>query len=91
MQIQLPGFCPRFEERRMRPMKNVELSMSDAQKTMFKDYPDVVNVKQLREMLGGIGQRAAYRLVTSRTIPSVKSGKGYKIPKVFVIKYLLSI
>lgn len=71
--------------------KNLELSMSDVQKTMFTDYPDVVNVKQLREMLGGIGQRAAYRLVTSRTIPSVKSGKGYKIPKVYVIKYLLSI
>lgn len=71
--------------------KKLELSMSDVQKTMFTDYPDVVNVKQLREMLGGIGQRAAYRLVTSRTIPSVKSGKGYKIPKVFVIKYLLSI
>ena len=71
--------------------KNLELSMSDVQKTMFTDYPDVVNVKQLREMLGGIGQREAYRLVTSRTIPSVKSGKGYKIPKVYVIKYLISI
>ena len=71
--------------------KNLELSMSDVQKTMFTDYPDVVNVKQLREMLGGIGQREAYRLVTSRTIPSVKSGKGYKIPKVYVIKFLLSI
>ncbi len=71
--------------------KKLELSMSDVQKTMFTDYPDVVNVKQLREMLGGIGQRAAYRLVTSRTIPSVKSGKGYKIPKVYVIKYLISI
>lgn len=71
--------------------KNLELSMSDVQKTMFTDYPDVVSVKQLREMLGGIGQREAYRLVTSRTIPSVKSGKGYKIPKVYVIKFLLSI
>lgn len=54
MIIQLQGFCPRFEERRMRPMKNMELSVSDAQKTMFRDYPDVVNVKQLREMLGGL-------------------------------------
>ena len=71
--------------------KNLELSMSDVQKTMFTDYPDVVNVKQLREMLGGIGQREAYRLVTNRIIPSVKSGKGYKIPKVYVIKFLLSI
>ena len=87
----MPGFCPRFEERRMRSMKKIELSMSDAQKTMFKDYPDVVNVKQLREMLGGIGQREAYRLVKSKTIPSVRSGKGYKIPKVYVIKFLLSI
>ena len=71
--------------------KNLELSMSDVQKTMFTDYPDVVNVKQLREMLGGIGQREAYRLVKSKTIRSVRSGKGYKIPKVYVIKFLLSI
>lgn len=27
---------------------------------MFAGYPDVVNVDQLREMLGGIGYKAAY-------------------------------
>ena len=36
-------------------MKNMELSISDAQKTMFRDYPDVVNVKQLTDKeLGGL-------------------------------------
>ena len=30
---------------------------------MFAGYPDVVNVDQLREMLGGIGYKAAYGLL----------------------------
>ena len=33
---------------------------------MFAGYPDVVNVDQLREMLGGIGYKAAYGLLHDR-------------------------
>ncbi len=32
-----------------------------AKKEMFSEYPDVVSIKQLREMLGGIGPKAAYQ------------------------------
>lgn len=54
---------------------------------MFLDYPDVVSVEQLMEMLQ-IGQVLAYKLVKSGTIKSRKIGREYKIPKINVIAYL---
>ena len=54
---------------------------------MFTEYPDLVNVVQLKEMLG-IGITLAYRLVKNKTIPSLKVGREYKIPKRNVISYL---
>ena len=49
--------------------------------SMFENYPDVVEVEDLRKMLGGISRKLAYR--------SVKVGRTYKIPKACVIEYLL--
>lgn len=56
--------------------------------TMFEKYPDVVDVDELREMLGGISKRLAYRLLADQEIKSVRVGRAYKIPKVYVIEYL---
>lgn len=55
---------------------------------MFDKYPDVVDVDALREMLGGISKRLAYRLLADQEIKSVRIGRAYKIPKVYVIEYL---
>ena len=57
--------------------------------TMFKSYPDVVNVPQLCEMLGGISDKTAYRLLKGGKIKSLLVGKKYLIPKPFVIDYLI--
>ena len=57
--------------------------------TMFESYPDVVEVNDLRRMLGGISRRLAYRLLADQEIRSVKVGRAYKIPKVCVIEYLM--
>lgn len=54
---------------------------------MFTAYPDIVNIIQLKEMLG-IGVNLAYRLVRNQTIPSLKVGREYKIPKRNIIYYL---
>lgn len=56
---------------------------------MFESYPDVVEVDDLRKMLGGISRRLAYRLLADQEIRSVKVGRAYKIPKVCVIEYLM--
>lgn len=54
---------------------------------MFTSYPDLVDVVQLKEMLN-IGITLTYRLVREKTIPSLKVGREYKIPKRNVIAYL---
>lgn len=54
---------------------------------LFKDYPDVVNVSQLQEMLN-IKRTKAYELLRSGEIKAIKVGKDYKISKLIIIKYL---
>lgn len=56
---------------------------------MYDGYPDVVEIDDLRKMLGGISQKLAYRLLANQEIKSVRIGRTYKIPKVFVIEYLM--
>ena len=48
--------------------------------SMFEKYPDVVEVDDLRKMLGGISRRLAYRLLAEQEIRCVKVGRAYKIP-----------
>lgn len=57
-------------------------------KSMFKNYPDVVTVKQLQIMLGGISKKLAYTLLKNNLINSIKIGRQYKITKTDVILYL---
>ena len=59
------------------------------QQPMFTEYPDVVEVDDLRKMLGGISKKLAYRLLAEQEIHSVRVGRTYKIPKLCVIEYLL--
>lgn len=56
---------------------------------MFTSYPDLVNIQELKEMLG-IGVTLAYRLVRENIILSQKIGREYKIPKVNIIHYLMN-
>lgn len=57
-------------------------------KSMFKNYPDVVNVKQLQTMLGGISKKLTYTLLKNNLIKYIKIGRQYKIAKADVILYL---
>ena len=56
---------------------------------MFKDYPDVVTVPQVMEMLH-VGKTKTYRLLKTGQIKSKKDESGYYIiPKIAVIDYVL--
>lgn len=61
--------------------------MNDIQ--MFSGYPDVVNIEQLQEMLD-IGRNKAYELVNNGNIKSIRIGKVYKIPKIYIVDYILA-
>lgn len=56
---------------------------------MFINYPDVVNVDQLIEMLGGnISKKTIYKLLQSQEIKNRKIGREYRIPKRYIIESL---
>lgn len=54
---------------------------------MFSNYPDVVSVEDVQAMLH-IGRNAAYGLLQSGAIVTIRVGKKYIIPKASVIDFL---
>ena len=77
------------KETTKRTIKEKNISITEAYEIMFKDYPDVVNIKELSEMLG-ICSKKAYELVRSGAIPVLPCSKCYKIAKLNVIGYMLN-
>ncbi len=57
---------------------------------MFSDYPDVVSVEQVTEMLH-IGQVLAYKLLKDGTIKARKVGRRYIIAKKSIIDFLSEV
>lgn len=52
---------------------------------IFQKYPDVVNVVQMCEMLGGISTKTGYKLLQANKINHFRIGKAYKIPKIMLL------
>lgn len=67
----------------------MEKLMSDAElyQSTFTEYPDVVSVDQLCKMLS-VSKATAYRLLKNGDIDSMVVGGSYKIPKLYVLRYL---
>ena len=65
----------------------IELSNKDAYRLMLKEYPDVLKIEQMCEVLG-ISKKTGYKLLQSNTITSMKVGRTYRIPKIHLIAYL---
>ena len=65
----------------------IELSNKDAYRLMLKEYPDVLNIEQMCEVLG-ISKKTGYKLLQSNTITCMKVGRTYRIPKIHLIAYL---
>ena len=64
------------------------MTSTEAYQCMFREYPDVVNVEQMCEMLGGISTKTGYRLLRSNRIKSITVGRRYCIPKINIFEYL---
>ena len=67
--------------------------MADMKETytlMFTYYSDIVNLVQMRKMLGGISNTLAYRMLREKKNKSKKVSREYKIPKVNVINYVMT-
>ncbi len=58
--------------------------------SIFTEYPDVVSIDELQEMLK-IGRNSAYSMLNDGSIKAGRVGKRFIIPKMSVINYLNSI
>ena len=65
----------------------MSISQKDAYSMMFREFPDVVNVAQMSQMLG-ISEKSAYQLLKENRIEHFKVGWTYKIPKLHIFTYL---
>lgn len=86
-----PRLCYRcahiVNNRKVRIMSNK--TTMELYSVMFTDFPDVVGVKELSNMLG-ICDKKVYELIRSGLIPTIPCGKVYKVAKINVIEYLFS-
>ena len=57
---------------------------------LFRVYPDLVTTVQFREMLGGIGDTFARKLIHEKKVRSIYIKPYYYISKSSVIEYVLS-
>ena len=57
---------------------------------LFHAYPDIVTTTQFREMLGGVGDTLARKLIHEQKVKSIFIKPCYYIPKNSVIDYVLS-
>ena len=55
---------------------------------LYSNYPDVVNIEQMCEMLGNISKKSGYKLLKEKKIKSMIIAKRYKIPKIYILEYL---
>lgn len=56
---------------------------------MFNDYPDILTVEELCEVLC-IGKNTAYSLLTSKQIKAFQQNRIWKIPKIAVVEYVFA-
>ena len=69
-------------------MKSMKISVSEAYKTMFTEYPDVLSVPQAVKILG-CTDHTIYKMIDYGYFPAVRYGKRYRISKYGLIQYLL--
>lgn len=56
---------------------------------MFNEYPDLIDVEMLTEMLS-IGKNSAYKLLSSGKLKAFRHSRNWKIPKRSVIEYIIT-
>jgi excisionase family DNA binding protein len=60
---------------------------SEIYRSVLRDYPDVLNVGHVSAILG-VSSKTVYRLLNEGLLPSLKVGRAFKIPKLYMLEYL---
>jgi len=65
----------------------MDISTQEIYKVVFKEYPDVMDVRQVSKLLG-VSTKTVYRLLRVGALDSLKIGREFRVPKVNVMKYV---
>lgn len=65
----------------------MDLCTEDIYRSVFKEYPDILDVKDVCTLLG-VSPKVVYRLLNNEIIVSLKVGRAFRIPKVNVMRYV---
>lgn len=65
-----------------------KITVKQAYKTMLTDYPDVLDLKNICEILN-INRKTAYKALNSGQIPCVRISGRYKVAKLDLLNYLI--
>lgn len=63
------------------------MSPSNAYNIMLREYPDVMNIEQMCEVLN-VSTKTGYGLIHDGKVKCIKVGRAYRIPKVHLLTYL---
>ena len=62
-------------------------SSCDLYSTIFKEYPDVMDVKQASALLNR-STKTVRKLINEGSLAALKVGRDFRIPKVNIMRYL---
>jgi excisionase family DNA binding protein len=65
----------------------MELNSQEIYRVVFKEYPDVLDVKQVSTLLG-VSTKTVYKLINGGSLPSLKIGREFRVPKVMLMRYM---
>ena len=71
----------------LREREKKAVMKNDAYKLMLKDYPDVMSIEQMCEILS-ISTKTGYRILREGKICCLKVGRAYRIPKAHLFTFL---
>ncbi|MEG2687302.1 MAG: helix-turn-helix domain-containing protein [Christensenellaceae bacterium] len=70
--------------------KTAKLTQWEILADAFHNYPDVIDIRTMCEMLGGISEKTGYKLLRENRIFHFKIGKAFRVPKMNIISFLIS-
>ena len=65
----------------------MEINTQELYDSVFKGYPDVLDVAQVSKILG-ISKNLVYRILHDGSLLSLKTGRAFRIPKISLMKYV---
>jgi len=63
------------------------MTSNEIYRNILRDYPDVLNVPQVSSALS-VSTKTVYRLLNEGLLASLKVGRAFKIPKLYVLQYV---